>query len=379
VVKVIVTVTNFDDDAIAEIVGSETNRQRAIETCLSLIDTHAADGINIDFEFVPRVAREGFVTFMADLKRAVAARRPNGHDGHVSLAGPAVDWNGAYDYRALLEQTDGIMVMAYGYHWSGGQPGPTAPLEVGELWRSRSIAWTANDYERYGGTENMHKVLIGLPWYGRSWQVADESVPGTRTGAGGARFYRIAEPEAQRNGKRFEPISQTAYYHMRTDGNLYQVWYDDEASLTAKIAWVDDRGLGGIGIWALGYEGDGPDLWDAIDVTIGPAGPDWVEPSPEPVPEAVVEEVAEPAAEAGPEPMGEAVAEPIPGDVGGDDASPSGLDVGGDAAPGVFAGQPGRRVELRGVSADDGCGGGAGVGFGSVVLAAWFLVRRRCC
>ncbi len=370
-VKVIVTITNFDDDAIATIVGSAANRQRAIASCLALMADHDADGINIDFEFVPRSAKQDFVTFMTELKAAVRAAQPNGHEGHVSLAGPAVDWNGAYAYRALLENTDGIMVMAYGYHWSGGNPGPNSPLETGDLWRSRSISWTVEDYAEFGGEENLDKVLIGLPWYGRSWEVANTTIPGTKIGNGSAKFYRIAEPEALAAGKSWEPIARSAWYHQTSSGKLYQIWYDDEASLTEKIAWIDARGVGGIGIWALGYEGAGPDLWDAIDVTIGPErpgvepDPDGVEPSPEPSPEAAPEPSPEPGPEVGPEPAPEMMAEaPVVADAAPD-----------AAAGGVAAGPGGRTVDLRERAAPDGCGGG-GAG-GAVALVGLVLVVAR--
>lgn len=371
-VKVIITITNFDDDAIATIVGSAANRQRAIASCLSLMAEHDADGINIDFEFVPRAAKQDFVTFMTELKDAVRAVQPNGHEGHVSLAGPAVDWSGAYAYRALLENTDGIMVMAYGYHWSGGNPGPNSPLETGTLWRSRSISWTAEDYAEFGGEENLDKVLIGLPWYGRTWEVANTDIPGTKIGNGSAKFYRVAEPEAQAAGKSWEPISRSAWYHRTTGGKLYQAWYDDEASLTEKIAWIDARGLGGIGIWALGYEGDGPDLWDAIDVTIGPARP-GAEPDPEPVepsPEPAPEPTPEPGAEVEPTPD----PTPEPGPEVGPEVMPEAAPL-ADAGPSV--GPRGRTVDLRETAGPEGCAGGGAGGFGLVVVALVFAARRR--
>jgi spore germination protein YaaH len=312
-VKVIITITNFSDSQIATLVNSPVNRARAIATCLSLMDEHSADGINIDFEFVPRSGRDGFVTFMTELKDAVSARAPNGGDGHVSLAGPAVDWTGAYDYDVLLENTDGIMVMAYGYHWSGGPPGPTAPLESGDLWSSRSIAWTVDDYLTYGGVDNRAKVLIGLPWYGRSWEVANTAVPGTAIGGGSSKTFRAAEPEALAIGKGWEDISKSVYYHKTTGGVLSQIWYDDGPSFQAKVAYVDEMDLGGIGIWALGYEGGYPDLWDAVAAELVPADPGpgdggAVELVPEPGPEPVTEPGPEPLPEPGPE----LVPEPTP-------------------------------------------------------------------
>ncbi|HRE92497.1 MAG TPA: glycosyl hydrolase family 18 protein, partial [Myxococcota bacterium] len=221
-VKVIITITNFTGSEIASIVNNAANRQRAINNCLLLMSEHSADGINVDFEFVPASARNGFVTFMTELKDAVRAAQPNGWEGHVSLAGPAVDWNGAYDYDVLLENTDGIMVMAYGYHWSGSNPGPNSPLETGDLWPGRSIAWTVDDYLTFGEPENRGKVLIGLPWYGRDWQVANTDVPGVRTGSGGSRTFKVAEPEAQALGKTWEDISKSVYYHRTANNQLYQ-------------------------------------------------------------------------------------------------------------------------------------------------------------
>jgi len=381
-VKVVVTITNFADAEITSILGSATNRARAIATCLSLMDRHGADGVNIDFEFVPRVSKDDFVTFMTDLKTAVRERQPNGHDGHVTLAGPSVDWNGSYRYRALLENTDGIMVMAYGYHYGGGNPGPNSPLESGTLWRTRSIAWTVADYREYGGAENMHKVFIGLPWYGRAWQVADQTIPGTKLANGSSKFYVDAEPQAQANGKSFEPISRSPYYHYTSGGKLYQTWYDDERSLTDKIAWIDDEALGGIGIWALGYEGDGPDLWNSIDFTIGPLGPNWVDPEPvEPGPEAAPEI----GPEVGPEPSPEADPEPAdaaPDSFGDDVAEPAGeadvdRDPGSTSRPSNVA--PTRQVSLiTKVDPGEGCqGGGRGAGAWSLLALLGLLALGR--
>ena len=266
-VKVIVTVTLFDDEHIATLLSTPEYRANAIATCLELMATHQADGINIDFEFVPVKAKADFVTFMADLKLAVAAEKPNGWEGHVSLAGPAVDWSGAYDYDALLESTDGIMVMGYGYHWGGGNPGPGAPLYGGGIWGedAKSISWTVDDYLKWGGEENRHRVILGLPWYGREWSVANTDVPGVSLGDSKAVVYAKAGPEALENNKTWDEDSYTPYYHVTRDGVLKQVWYDDGKSFGAKVAYVVERDLGGIGIWALGYEGTLPHYWDAIE------------------------------------------------------------------------------------------------------------------
>ena len=168
-VRAVVTVTLFSDELIGQLLDSSTAQATAIETCLSLVAMHDADGVNIDFETVPYGSKQAFVTFMNDLKDAVDEAMPDGRQSHVTLAGPAVDWDGAYDFDQLLIHTDGIMVMAYDYHWAGGNPGPVSPLSQGDIWGKHTVTWTIDDYLTWGGVENRHRLYLGLPLYGRAF------------------------------------------------------------------------------------------------------------------------------------------------------------------------------------------------------------------
>jgi spore germination protein YaaH len=383
-VIVIITITNFSGTEIASIVNNAANRARAIDNCLSLMAEHGADGINIDFEFVPRSARDGFVTFMTELTAAVRAVRPNGGPGHVSLAGPAVDWNGAYDYDVLLENTDGIMVMAYGYHWTrSSNAGPTSPLHEGDLWNTRSVAWTIDDYLRYGGVENRGRVIIGLPWYGRSWQVASQTVPAPALSDGATRTFKVAEPEALSLGKLWEAVSKSTYYHKSSGGVLSQIWYDDGRSFHERVAYVDEMDLGGVGIWALGYEGAYPDLWDAIDAVLAPEVVPDPEPGPEPVehaeppvepaePAEPPAEVVETAPEVGPEPVAESGPEPSPEPAAEVSVAEDPVTPGGPVTTPI---DPRRSISAKMVGDGGGCQGGAATSL--VMLALFALARQR--
>jgi hypothetical protein len=43
-----------------------------------------------------------------------------------------------------------------------------------------------------------------------------------------------------------------------------QLWYDDVDSVLAKVGLARRKGLRGVGIWALGYDGDRSELWSAL-------------------------------------------------------------------------------------------------------------------
>jgi len=388
-VEVIVTVTNFTQSQIATIVGSAENRQRAIDSCLALMAEHGADGVDVDFEFVPSAAKANFVTFMKALKDAVKAAQPNGKDGHVTLAGPSNDWNGSYDYDQLLEVTDGIMMMAYGYHYGGGNPGPASTLFAGSVWGSNlSIEWSISDYFKYGCVldttptptwcaqgnvpANRHKIILGLPWYGHAWRVADRTVPGTALASGTTVFYDDSIAQFAANGREWEPVSMSSYYHRTVSGNLQQVWVDDAEAFAARVAYADEMDIGGVGIWALGYEGDGPELWDSIDDVLGvaPSDPEpspelAPEESPEPSPEAAVESVSEP------EPQPEPTVEKTP------DADPTTLPTTSGADAGVHALAPQRGVSARTIAADDGCAAGSSTSWLAALLVVAWGARRR--
>lgn len=382
-VRVIVTVTLFDNDAIGSLVGSSGARANAIQSCLSVMAVHGADGVNIDFEFVPASAKANFVTFMTELTAAVRAAQPNGWDGHVSLAGPAVDWGGAYDFDQLLLHTDGIMVMAYGYHWSGGNPGPVSPLYGGGKWGTHAIDWTVDDYLTFGGIENRGRVFIGLPWYGREWAVASTDVPGTALANGSSIFMDDAIAEAETLGAQLDQDSRTAYYHRPEGQGFAQVWYDDAATFAEKVAYVAERDLGGIGIWALGYDGGRADIWNAIeaafvdDVVVPPdVGP---EPGPEPAAEPGPEPIPEFGVEAGPELDGLVESEPAAERSGQPEPEPDALDSGpaGPELTGADAGagptvkvQPLQSSGWESTHVDAGCQGG---GPGSPGVA-WLLL-----
>jgi hypothetical protein len=251
-VRVHLCVTAFDEETQLAVLPDAGRRATLVAALGEQVDAYGADGVNVDFEGVPGELRDELVAFTRELKARV---------GEVFLATPAVDWSDAWDYAALTAESDGLFVMGYGYHWTGGSPGPNAPLDAGELWSRWTLAWTVDDYLAKGA--DPARVVMGLPLYGQGWPVADASVvPAEATDDGWAVVYADAVAEAEAAGRQWEPVSVTPWY---AAGASEQVWYDDAASLDEKVRFAVDAGLGGVGWWAIGYDANDPALWDAVD------------------------------------------------------------------------------------------------------------------
>jgi len=266
-VKVIVTVTLFDSGDIGTLLGNAGYRQAAINNLIARVSQGNADGVNIDFEFVPAAARSNFNTFIHDLTQTFHDQIPG---SEVSIAMPAVDWWNSYDYNYLSDNADGLMIMAYGYYWSGSSnAGPLSPLNSG--FSSWYIRRTVEDYLTKTG-DDPSQLILGLPWYGRDWPVSSTSMGAPTTGGGSSIFYSTAEANAQSYGKHYNSGAPSAWYNY-SSGGYHQVWYDDSLSLATKYAYAKTMNMKGIGIWALGYDGGRQEIWGGLNDAFGSTAP----------------------------------------------------------------------------------------------------------
>lgn len=259
-VSVHVTVMGFDPDLLHAVLSNPGRRATAVAELRVLVEDAGAQGVNVDFEGLRSADKAGFVAFIEELDAAV---------DELYLATPAVDWGGAYDYDALALASDGLFIMAYGYHWQGGDPGPITPLQGGGIWGERSLAWTIEDYQTWGAPAD--RLIAGLPLYGREWPTEDASVPGTATGQGEAVVWSETMDSEHDPGRLWDATTHTPFF--LTDPT-HQLWYDDAESIGDKIAHALDAGIQGIGFWALTYDNDDPLLWAVVeDLTTSPPDP----------------------------------------------------------------------------------------------------------
>lgn len=248
-VKVHLCVTNFDPASLGTLLGSATHRQTLIDNLVDWVDQTGAHGVNVDFEGLPLAQKQNMVTFTKDLDAVV---------DEVVLATPAVDWSGAWDYSELTKYAD-LFIMGYGYHWSGSSyAGPNDPLYGGSPWAQHSLSWTLDDYR--ANDADPARVILGLPLYGIRWPVGSNTVPAAATGSGSSVVFSTAWAEAATHGRQYDAVSHTPYWY---DGTR-QGWYGDVDTLRERIAYTIDEGFGGIGFWALHYDGDDPDLWAMV-------------------------------------------------------------------------------------------------------------------
>jgi hypothetical protein len=257
----VVTVVNFSGSQIHTILTS--SRATAISTLQGALASSPVEGVCIDFEGVLASDRDNLTSFMAELADSLESAEPG---CHLSICTPAVDWSGAFDYSALADECDALMMMCYPFHgsWST-EAGPCCPMTG---WGSTpgsaaNMLWTLGDY--IINDPDVHsKLVVGLPYYGFEWETADQYAHSQVTGDCLTFYYSTLAIRAEQYGRLWDGESLTPWYAY-DDGVWNQGWFDDQESLGLKYGLILSSGIQGIGIWALGYDGSRPELWDCLD------------------------------------------------------------------------------------------------------------------
>ncbi len=265
-VRVVLSIMNFDSDQIVELLGSKTNRQNAISNILKEVQSTNCDGVNIDFEYVGKAEKEEFNDFMHDLTNTI---HNNITGSKVTISTPAIDWAGGMDFEYLAQITDGLKIMTYDYHWSTApQAGPVSPFSNSSTWGNYNVTNSINTYLAETNY-NKSKIFLGVPYYGYDWEVDSNSVPASTLDTAEAKTYAEIMSERDTFTRIWDEDSLTPYYKY---GKYHQVWYEDPTSISYKYNLVNTKDLGGIGIWALGYDGTRSDMWNKIDEYFGEVG-----------------------------------------------------------------------------------------------------------
>ena len=274
--KVIMTVSNFgiSDATLSTILKSTTEKNNFFDKVVNVISTYKLDGINVDFEAFNSADRGTVLnSFMAELTNHVHTELPG---KEVSFDGPAVNWGG-WDFAGLVDAVDHLFIMAYDYNQSKSTiADPVAPLYTGS-WSKCVNETVTSSYTGYAAaiSKSPEKVILGVPYYGQRWQTVDDRLYASAVAYDKSTRYKDDFDKYSTYGRQWDTNSHTPWYKYQVDGNWYEVYADDAGSLGEKYDYAITKQLGGIGIWALNFDGERDELWNLISekFTDPPAAP----------------------------------------------------------------------------------------------------------
>ena len=261
--QVFLTVSNFTGKNNSIFLTNKTAWDKLINELTILLKLRKANGVNIDFENVEGKDRKNLSEFLIYFSAKMKEADPN---YLISLALYAIDFEKVFEIKTIDPAIDFYTLMGYDYYGSfSKQTGPVSPLKSSKIWGFASLEYSVDFYLKEGLPAD--KFIVGLPYYGADYIVNADKAPTTITKFHSAPPYSaVHKLRVAKKLKAIQVEECGGQYITYTDenGQIKQIWYDGEKSLTEKYRYVKQKKLAGISIWALGYDHGEQNLWQLL-------------------------------------------------------------------------------------------------------------------
>ena len=252
--RVVLTVSCFDQAALDKMAADPTAGGRLAASLVQLVAAKNLDGLNIDFEGKGPKDQAGMDTLVAAVSGAIHHANPHWQLTMDTYASSAGDRAGFYDIAGLAPNVDGFFVMAYDMN-NPTTPSPTAPLT--------GAGFTDLDaVQQYAAVVAPSKVILGVPYYGYDWPTAGPGLGDPSTGPAAPLSY--SQIAANGGHVYWDPVTQTPWTSYQVGTQWHQTFYDNPTSLALKAQLANTYHIAGLGIWAMGMEGDAPAMQAAL-------------------------------------------------------------------------------------------------------------------
>jgi hypothetical protein len=252
--RVVLTAKSFDQATLDRLSSDPSAGARLGSQLVQAIQAKAMDGANLDLEGLGGADRAGLARLVGAVSAQLHAVNPHWQVTVDTYASSASNTNDFFDVPALARVTDGLFVMAYDME-SSGAASPNSPLGYYPANVAQSMA-------AYRSAAPSTKVILGLPFYGYDWPTADNAP--NAPAAGGAAPVAYGRIRGAGLPTYWDPRGSVPWTAYQVGGQWHEAYYDNPQSLAMKAYLADTDGLAGVGIWALGMDGNDPAMMAAL-------------------------------------------------------------------------------------------------------------------
>ncbi|XP_050091888.1 chitinase-3-like protein 1 [Anopheles aquasalis] len=252
---------NVSSSAFSQVAANPSLRSSFATNARRFCKAHGFDGVDIAWQYPGDGDRWNFVQLLR-----VLATELHGAGLILTVAVGASESRAleSYDIHCIARHVDYVLLMTYDYNGSwDSYTGHNAPLYAGptdttEFQQKLNIDHSVQHWLREGAPA--HKLILGVPTYGRSFHLsnvlgygvrapsddAGDAGPYTKE-AGMLAYYEVLENLQNGWIKTRDDKQKAPYAH---SGDQWMS-YDDKESITNKCKYVVDHHLGGVMVWSI--------------------------------------------------------------------------------------------------------------------------------
>ncbi len=233
-------------------ISALNNRYALADQIADAVSRYNLDGVNVDLENLTGNERDSYSDFVRILREALPAEKSLSIAVAPKPYAVEAGWQKSYDYAALAQYCDYLMLMTYDQSYQGGPEGPVAPAQFVE----DSIKSALKEVPA-------EKIVLGLAFYGRYWK------QGSSYGGYGVSADYVEDLIKQYRGVvTYDKVYQSPkavitiksgdvkpyVFGSALSAGKYTIWYENEQSIKYKLTLVQKYNLKGAGSWSLGQE-----------------------------------------------------------------------------------------------------------------------------
>lgn len=247
-------------DVINSIIANPVpNARNLVQDVKPFIRRYGFSDLNLDIEYTQEAsdsARLHFIQFVQEVKKEL----PPHTTLTIEISPLDVIKKQLIDLPSVGKIADNIVLMAYDYH----SPDSYVTGAIAPLFGAGTLAEydVATAVEKARQLIPSPKIILGIPLYGYEWETIgtiphSAIIPDTGVLASNNRVEQLLDTCASCSAK-YDTEAQEAYlvYKDASDQTYHQIFYPDKKTTSAKITFANQQQLGGIALWALGYEGN---------------------------------------------------------------------------------------------------------------------------
>lgn len=241
------------------ILATEQSRAQGAAAIAAAVAPYS--GVTIDFEGLRADKKEAFAAFMTALRAALPA------DKGLWVAVQPPDWYKGFDYRALGEVCDKVILMAHDYKIR------TTPV-VGSSNTNNPVSPFPNVYQALAaitdpdtGVQEKSKIALAIAIDSAGYEIDPNgsiAAPTLFSPGVDTLLKRFAQPDTVRGWSDTYRNSYVTY--TGDEGKTYRIWYEDARSVTEKVKLAAMFGINGVSLWRIGNIPTHPDPATDYDV-----------------------------------------------------------------------------------------------------------------
>ncbi|XP_017139015.1 probable chitinase 10 [Drosophila miranda] len=259
----------FGSTPFKELTSNVFRMNQFVYEAIDFLRDYKFNGLDVDWEY-PRGAedRVAYLNLLKELRVAFEGEaKSSGLPRLLLTAAVPASFEAiaaGYDVPEISKYLDFINVMTYDFHgqWERtvGHNSPLFALESATGYQKKlTVDYSAREWVKQGAPKE--KLLIGMPTYGRSFELVNDtqfdigspSSGGGKAGkftneAGFLSYYEVCSFLAADNTTLVWDSEQQVPFAYK--GNQW-VGFDDERSLKTKTEWLKEQGFGGIMVWSI--------------------------------------------------------------------------------------------------------------------------------